>query len=648
MDVSEWYQLIETSLEKTCLELSGEGISVVFLFNTIDDSSHFFVNQQNIDESNSSIFNQVWKVLGQILTNELYLRSWNSITITGRTRAITIKSFLSSTIFISLIHDIGIDTNEFMKLLLKYIAEIGFHDQYETIGLVASEGYPVWVISETETIDEFLFAISITSLLSLVERIDMEVSAGGISRCLIKGNDSINLTVSFNPSRDLALAITQKEETTDSQLSPELKSIYESITDPTLFSAIVPEKVDPERDKILAELQEDDSGEVTSEELQSLNVFDTETLSSLVSELNTITRNYQTDQISIGYLRKRMKLPGQVLHMALEYLISNGEIKGKIGREIKSGKEILVLESQSERTQQENENVAKVNQQIGDLFSVLNPFLNQLPDVKPREPIAADISEALSEFLVLQSLADTDSLFLLIADLRILNTQLVRSIRTISVLQKQVEENIENLSFVNELKIRLDSLIEKYNEQRTSIILTSKKLMFDIVSSYRLILRILPIPSVIKYNKAIGKISLVFKCHHAVCGEFLYLYDDPEIWRKIIYFAFQLDFIDSYPDGWENLSQEVISKLNGTYKGLKLISDSIEETPDPEDYNVLNELDKLIVSNTARDSAIQKLRTAFDKSNNQLDYYDNYKQCNTCQNWYCTNHLESEDKCLYC
>ena len=91
-----------------------------------------------------------------------------------------------------------------------------------------------------------------------------------------------------------------------------------------------------------------------------------------------------------------------------------------------------------------------------------------------------------------------------------------------------------------------------------------------------------------------------------------------------------------------------IQELNDTYEKFKLIADSSEDQADPNVYSVLNNLDKLVISNSARDIAIQKLRNAFDKSNNQLDYYNTYKQCRKCQNWYCKNHIESEDKCLYC
>ncbi len=254
----------------------------------------------------------------------------------------------------------------------------------------------------------------------------------------------------------------------------------------------------------------------------------------------------------------------------------------------------------------------------------------------------------MSEFLVLQSLADTDSLFLIIADLRILSSQLRRFTKTIAVLQIRVEENIENIDFVNDVKLRLDNVIEKYNDQLSTIQITSKKLLADIINSYRLLVKLLPIPNAIKYNKVLEKNTFIFKCHHAVCNDFLYIYDDLETWLRLIYLAKTFQLIDNYPNGWENLSQAKINELNDIYENFKSISELIEEKSSLNVFSALQNLDKLIISNSARDAAIQKLRMAFDRSNNLLDYYQTYKQCRRCQNWYCKNHLESEEKCLYC
>ena len=642
----EWFDLLKVSLDHTMVEISESPIDSAFLFSIEDDKSKIFVNKARIDKKYLSIFNQTWAILTQILTNELQLTNWRTLTISGRSRALSIKLLTAfPKVYLVLIHDVSFDTNDFMKILMKHIIELGYKTEYETAGLVASEGYPIWVVSETQTIDEYLFAISITSLLTLVERIDMEVSAGGVSTCIVYGNENLMLNVAFNPSRDLAFATTQRSSGIDLGVDEKLQMIYSNITDPMLFNAYVPETKNPEREKILSELREEYSGEITEEEMQSLNIFDTETLDSLVNELMSVARNFGANEISIGYLRKRMKLPAEVLHMALEYLISTGAILGKIGRERHSGREILVIQPQKIQTEDDLTIIQNIQQQVNDLFLPLDPFLARLPVVQSVVDTEV-ISEALSEFQVLLSLSDTDSLLLQTADLRILANQLERSVMTIAMLQEQVTEDQDNAVFVQELKERLDKQIEKFTEQRSSINTSTKKLYSDILNSYRILLKLVPIPSSIKYNKSIDKVSLVFKCNHALCKQFLYKYDDPIGWRKVIYYAKELKLIESFPEGWEQLDQEKMSDIDLLWVKLKETGEA--QISSLDSFAFLNELDKLIVSNSERDKMVSSLRQALDQSNNQVDYFSSFKQCNNCQKWYCSRHIRTNDLCIYC
>ncbi len=643
----EWFDLLKTAIDHTMVEVSDFPLDSAFLYSIEDDKSNFFVNKTRIDKKYLSIFDQTWAILTQILTNELQLSGWKTLTLSGRTRAISIKLLTPfPKVYLTLIHEINFDTNEFMKIFMKHIIESGYKIEFETAGLVASEGYPIWVMSETQQIDEYMFAISITSLLTLVERIDMEVAAGGVSSCIVHGNENLQLNVTFNPSRDLAFATTQRVSDQSPNVDEKLQMIYANISDPVLFSAYVPEIKNPEREKILSELREENVGEITEEEMQSLNIFDTETLDSLVNEIMSVSRNFGANEISIGYLRKRMKLPAEVLHMALEYLISNSAIIGRIGREKHSGKEILVIQSQKIQSETDILTIQNVQQQVNDLFLPLDPFLAQLPIVQQIAETEV-ISEALSEFQVLQSLSDTDSLFLQSGDLRILANQLERSVMTITMLQDQVTENQDNVDFVQELKERLDRQIEKFINQRSSIATSAKKLYSDLLNSYRILLKLIPSPSNIKYNKAIDKISLVFKCNHALCKNFLYKYDDAIGWRRIIYFSQVLNLIEGFPEGWEQLDKEEMSTIDILLSKLKEITSS-DQFASLESFSFLYELDELIISNIESDKMVSSLRQALDQSNNQTDYYTTYRQCNNCQKWYCSKHIRANDLCIYC
>jgi hypothetical protein len=258
------------------------------------------------------------------------------------------------------------------------------------------------------------------------------------------------------------------------------------------------------------------------------------------------------------------------------------------------------------------------------------------------------MSEALSEFQVMHLLSDTDSLFLLIADLRILATQMEKSIKTIRVLQEQVAENEDNIDFVEELKNRLDIQIERVSEQRSAISAIASRLSADILNSYRILTNLLPLPSSVKHHRVIRKISVMFKCGHAVCDQFLYMYDEPNIWRKLIFFAHTLRIIESYPEGWEHLGSEQITELSQLYSNLLLLADSDEQLESIDSLDSLNRLDNLIITNTERDNCISNLRKSLDSSNNQTDYFSFFKQCTKCQKWNCQTHLKSDDKCIYC
>ncbi|MHA2095687.1 MAG: hypothetical protein ACW98F_13795 [Candidatus Hodarchaeales archaeon] len=380
----EWFDLMETALEHTMVEVSSSPIDSAFLFSIEDDNAKFIVNKTRIDKNYLSIFDKAWSILTQILTNELQLMNWKTLTISGRTRALSIKLLTPyPKVFLTLIHDVNFDTNDFMKIFMKQIIEHGYKTKYETAGLVASEGYPIWVVSETQQIDEYLFAISITSLLTLVERIDMEVAAGGVLTCIVHGNENLQLNVAFNPSKDLAFAVTQRTSGENLAIDEELQMIYANISDPILYNANVPETQNPEREKILSELREESSGEITEEEMQSLNIFDTETLDSLVNEIMSVARNFGANEISIGYLRKRMKLPAEVLHMALEYLISTNAILGRIGREKHSGQEILVIQPQKIQSEEEFTTIQNIQQQVNLVCLLSRKWQKQKLFLKP-------------------------------------------------------------------------------------------------------------------------------------------------------------------------------------------------------------------------------------------------------------------------
>ncbi|MHA2202779.1 MAG: hypothetical protein ACW991_03740, partial [Candidatus Hodarchaeales archaeon] len=505
MDSLQWFEITKEALTLAESELDVSQLDSMVLIQLNTEIRSYSTAEQEIDVKNSILIGQSWYHLISLLTSELKLENWNSLTIKSRNKAVSMYS-LGHDVVLVVISEAAIETLDIIKVILRYIFQIGYQDKFETVGLVSTDGFPVWV-SSTQEMDDFLFAISITSLLSLVERIDMEVSAGGVEACILQGTENLLLNVAFNPSQDLVLAVTQKGlDIKDVALDSELNSLYQKIVDPVLFSAIVPEITDEDRERMLEEIRQAFEGETTEEEIQTLSAFDTEMLGSLENEIKTVAKKYGAKEISIGYLRKRMKLPAEVLSMALQYLIGEGSIDGRIGTERKTGSEILVVDIISDISENEQNTLDSVQKQISEIFIPLNTHLSQLPEIHLPKPAVQEelITETLGEFQIMLTLSDTDPLFLLTNDLRIVGTQLEGSVKSLALVNKQFSETEHDDVLRTELKRRETNLEEKIYEQRLTIIGKAKRFYEDLLNSYRLISRLLPSPN--KFRRSRRKV----------------------------------------------------------------------------------------------------------------------------------------------
>ena len=655
MDPEKWYKVVRDAYHLIKEDLADLEILVLVQVGELTDSTDPNGDKSKL-EAWAELLLQTWGILTQILNNELELEAWNTISIRGRKNAITIFSIGTGSlpILLLLMHDITFDPMDILRTLLKHIFFQGYSDKYETVGLIASAGFPVWVsYPEGREMDDFLFAISITSLLSLVERIDMEVNAGGVANCVIQGDSHLVLNVAFNPTQDFALAFTQQDtKLEDIGLEEELSTLYQKIVDPVLFDAKVPEMKNEERTRFLEEIQQEFEGEITEEEIQTLNGFNTETLASLQKEIRTVTEKYRASEISIGYLRRRLKLPREVLSMSLEYLIANNQIKGRIGT--KTGKQILVISQHAEINDTERSRIKSVQQQIKDLFLPLDPFLRILPTTVTRKPLVQEtISEALSEFQVLITLSDTDPLFLQINDINISRNQLENSVKALRLLEQQISETQDDELLQSQLAIRKQSLLK--NAEEVYLIVHRKAQVFydDLLNSYRLILRLLPVPTFLKPSEDIEFVALIgICCHSHKCSEIFEILDAPAIWVKLGFFSQQLQLYDNPPDVDRSLN-EVIAFTNSLtelfIKLKKLVSE--EETAPVDDLPFLTDLTDLVIPNANRDSAINKLRqSSIPTEGEAVDFFSGFQQCKRCQRWYCITreHMANLSRCMYC
>jgi hypothetical protein len=578
----------------------------------------------------------------------LQLENWNSITVKGRKKAFTLFS-LGFNVILIIFYDALIDPMDVLKTLMKFVFTIGYKDIYGTVGLIASEGFPVWVMfPEGQETDEFLFAISITSLLTLVERIDMEVSAGGVRNCIIQGTEDLLLNVSFNPSQDLALAVTQQSSNiSDVFLKEELDTIFQKVVDPIIYSAIVPEIVDEDRERMLKQILEDVTGEATEEEIQTLNIFDSLTLQTMENEIKLVQKRYGANEISVGYLRRRMSLPSEVLSMSLEYLIANGNIRGKIGKARQTGQEILVIDPSADMSQLNKRKLRMIQIQINDLFVPINPFLKKLPKIEQPIDTQEVITEALSEFQVMLTLSDTDSIYLIANDIRFNQSQLENAVKTALMLRTQISETDKEDIIFAELKRRYTGTIERIQEIYPTIIGQAKKFHDDLLNSYRLLSRFLPIPTHFRQEEDTNKDIIVFQCFAHNCEDNVEIEGNIDIWVKLGIFSTVLGIKDDFPEGTSPLVEEFRNKFEKQLNKLvSLVKNEINESK-LEYFPFLENIEELLLNNSQRDEIINTLRQS-RVENNQEDFFSLFKQCKSCYNWFCEDHLSSSIKCIYC
>ncbi|MFW9853519.1 MAG: hypothetical protein ACFFFG_00565 [Candidatus Thorarchaeota archaeon] len=599
---------------------------------------------------------QAWGVITQILSNELQLDRWHTVSIKSRKQSISIFSIgaeFTPTLLLLLLHDVTFDPLDVLKVLLKHIFHQGYSDKYQIVGLIASAGFPVWVAyPEGKEMDDFLFAISITSLLSLVERIDMEVNAGGVENCIIQGDERLALNVAFNPSQDLALAVTQHDtKLEDIGLEEELMTFYRKIVDPVLYGVNVPEVRDDERERVLEEIQQEFEGDITEEEIQSLSAFDAQTLTSLENEIKMVIEKYHVDEISIGYLRRRLKLPREVLSMALEYLIANKQIDGRIGT--KAGKQILAVSQRSQISELEQSRINDVQQQIKDLFLPLKPYIRNLPSLDERQAKTRKaISDALSEFQVLVTLSDTDPLFLQIDDIKITHGQLKNSVRALRLLEKQILETEDDDLLQSQLRIRKQSLVKKNSILYLKVHQKARSLYNDLVNNYRLLYRLLPIPSYFASGRDKEMFNIGFRCAGRKCSLALEIFDDPSMWVTLQSLSQQFQFYDHPYDSDSSIDEIIVLTAHLTdllQKFEQFVKKGVEPNPHDE-LLFLQRISDLVIPNSVRDSAIIKLRQSMAQKDIVLDYFSEFDQCKRCQRWYCKSedHMGSQSRCIYC
>ena len=120
LNSSHWFEILEKAIQQALNESTDQGLDSVYMFNPEESQSSVLINKRSVDDKQFEVFDQSWAFLNQILTNELQINQWRTLTITGRSQALTVKSLapIPNSILLSFIHEISVDINEFMQLIL--------------------------------------------------------------------------------------------------------------------------------------------------------------------------------------------------------------------------------------------------------------------------------------------------------------------------------------------------------------------------------------------------------------------------------------------------------------------------------------------------------------------------------------------------
>ncbi len=142
MDSLQWFEITKEALTLAESELDASQLEYMILIQLNTDIKTFSTSKKETDVKNSALLGQAWHYLISILTNELQLEAWNSITIKSHNNAVTMYP-LGFDVFLLTLSDTTFDPLDILKIILKFIFQVGYQKKYETIGLVSSEGFPV-------------------------------------------------------------------------------------------------------------------------------------------------------------------------------------------------------------------------------------------------------------------------------------------------------------------------------------------------------------------------------------------------------------------------------------------------------------------------------------------------------------------------
>ena len=331
-------------------------------------------------------------------------------------------------------------------------------DQF--IGIMTSEGFKIWLKSK---IPDFILEDAITSSLTAIERLQLELGLGRISECSISSNNEKNLMIKINKSNEFALTKFDDFVKYDSRLdfffsnlirTPQKINVSGQILDYIATQSI--KSVNPLLEEMRATPIE---SEISDDEMLSLIGFDEELLERMEKTIGAIASSYNIQEISIPYLgQKIFRLPSAVIQLSLNYLIGQGRIKGanlKYSDPTFLYPDILKLDLYKPN-EEEIEDIAKIT----EIYNEINESLRDLITLLDRYQYMSSTTQVFNELEAVRQNTDSYPLITLSRDISAIITSLNEKLIILEKKDIEVKSKMHNRINleIESLKIKISTL----------------------------------------------------------------------------------------------------------------------------------------------------------------------------------------------
>ncbi len=650
--------------------------------------------KDRLSELNSTLLSQIALALqdvSKILSNHLFLGDTvYEIEIVGNQKVLWIKNVVNL-FFIQVVASAKQDVNELRdKVVEQILKDMLSLSAAKTISLVSSDGFPIWIVGKHNLSQVATVAANV---LSAAERLSIELKLGlmeVIELCNAAKEGEENKTlVLFNEAQDLMLLLIGAKEDTKVVKIIELgRKIFRRFIRQERSTLVVPPDMIQEREEriksILEETRDTSYSGNQQEELLSLRNFNESSIDQLESLLKELYRRYRCREVSIPYLRKRMKLPPSVINIILQSLMFEGRLgNSTIVMDASTQVPFLRLDWSVMRETIDHSLIREIEEYKNQIINRIIEhhfnnssqfFLEELKPVTVEEP-KDQVKIRVSEIQVLLDLVDTSEINFLSRTIRKEWQRLQELRKSSALLQKQLERQrneqvgAEDNVVLMELERRYQALQRKRHEQNVLITSYKKNLDKTVKDVLMLIQRIFPeiIISISQRRKkkkksstTTTKLNVLVRCASSIRGrqcssQISILSEDNYNWVRLFFIQMWYQELigkqeilrkKSLDLSKMGMRSEIVTIKNSweiiRTRYAEFVQDKENDMDESDLFSILESLEQLFFTNSELNSLYEDILGS--------GCYQSFSRCQDCGLWYCiSSHFDSErEVCVFC